>query len=121
MKIGQLSVVLRALRRSHARRVPSDPPRYAVAVGEMLAEYGEVVDPGLVDSMDRAVEAAEVFAREEVDVVVFAPHGCSSGLARSGDKRRERAGVVLGAQESGVVPDDYDTEMATARSLPVDW
>ena len=120
MRIGQLSVYFGLFDDAMPPGFRTTRLDYAAAVGAMLADYGEVVDPGLVDSMDRAVEAAEVFAREEVDVVVFAP----TMAAPPAWPEQALSGVdvpvvVLGAQESGVVPDDYDTEMATARSLPV--
>ena len=120
MRIGQLSVYFGLFDDAMPTGFRQTRQDYAAAVGEMLARYGEVVDPGLVDSMDQAVHAAGVFAREEVDVVVFAPTMAAPPAwpehALSGV---DVPVVVLGAQESGVVPDDYDTEMATARSLPV--
>lgn len=120
MRIGQLSVYFGLFDEAMPAGFRETRRDYAAAVGEMLAGYGEVVDPGLVDSMDQAVLAAEVFAREEVDVVVFSPTmAAPPAWAEQALSGVDVPVVVLGAQESGVVPDDYDTEMATARSLPV--
>lgn len=120
MRIGQLSVYFGLFDEAMPAGFRETRRQYATAVGELLAAYGEVVDPGLVDSMDQAVHAAEVFAREEVDMVVFAPTmAAPPAWAEQALSGADVPVVVLGAQESGVVPDDYDTEMATARSLPV--
>ena len=120
MRIGQLSVYFGLFEEAMPAGFRETRRDYAAAVGEMLAGYGEVVDPGLVDSMDQAILAAEVLAREQVDVVVFAPTmAAPPAWAEQALSGVDVPVVVLGAQESGVVPDDYDTEMATARSLPV--
>ena len=44
-------------------------------VRDLLGAMGEVVDPGLVDAVERGVEAAELFRREHVDLVVVFPLG----------------------------------------------
>jgi len=87
---------------------------------ELLTPYGHVVDPGLVDDADAGVAAGEVFAREQVDVIVFAPTmAAPPGWAWSAVAAVDAPVVAVAAQEAPTVPDDYDTETATARSLPV--
>jgi len=120
LKIGQLSVYFGLFDDAMPAGFRQTRRDYAAAVGDMLAAYGEVVAPGLVDNLDSAAEANEAFVKEGVDVVVFAPTmAAPPGWAARALDGLDVPVVVLGAQESGTVPDDYDTETATARSLPV--
>lgn len=120
LKIGQLSVYFGLFDEAMPAGFRQTRREYAAAVGEMLAAYGEVVAPGLVDDLDSAAVANEAFIKEGVDAVVFAPTmAAPPGWAERALDGLDAPVVVLGAQESGTVPDDYDTEAATARSLPV--
>lgn len=87
---------------------------------DLLAPHGEVVDPGLVDDADAGVAAGEAFAHHDVDVIVFAPTmAAPPGWAWNAIAAVDAPVVAVAAQEAATVPDDYDTETATARSLPV--
>lgn len=95
--------------------------QFAESMRERLESLGEVVYPGLVDSEPAGREAAEVFTRSPVDAIVFAPTmAAPPGYGWEAIRELENVPVVaVGAQELDAVPDDYDTEEATRRSLTV--
>lgn len=94
--------------------------RFRARMHESLALHGDVIDPGLVDDAASAKAAGAVFAAEEVDVIVFAPTmAAPPGWAWDAVAGLDVPVIAVGAQESATVPADYDTEAATARSLPV--
>lgn len=87
---------------------------------ELVEPRGHVVDAGLVDDAESGAAAGETFARERVDVIVFAPTmAAPPGWSWSAVAAVDAPVVAVAAQEAATVPDDYDTEEATARSLPV--
>ena len=75
----------------------------------------------MVDSDDAGRKAARAFAEAEVNVIVFAPTmAAPPSYGWEAIKGLPRVPVVaVGAQELDEVPDDYATEEATRRSLPV--
>lgn len=95
--------------------------RFAERMRERLGDLGEVVYPGLVDSEEAGREAAALFAEQPVDAIVFAPSmAAPPGYGWEAIRDLEGVPVVaVGAQELDSVPDDYDTEEATRRSLTV--
>ncbi|MDH3753225.1 MAG: hypothetical protein OEU32_05060 [Acidimicrobiia bacterium] len=119
--IGQVSVYFGLFDDAMPAGFRKGREAHAEAVGALLAEHGQVIFPGVIDSEDGGRRAARELAAAGVDVVVFAPTMAAppnyawaavAGLA-------DTPIITLAAQESGVVPDDYDTEQATRRSLPV--
>ncbi len=98
----------------------SSRDEFRSAMHDLLAAHGDVVDPGLVDDAGSATAAGALFANEKVDVIVFAPTmAAPPGWAWNAIAGIDVPVIAVGAQESGTVPPDYDTEAATARSLPV--
>ena len=119
-KIGLLSVYFGLFDDAMPAGFRQSRERFADEVRRRLADHGEVVALPLVDGPERAAEAGAVLAAASVDVVVFAPTMAAPPAWMERVLEGQDAPlVVLCAQETGSVPDDYDTEAATARSLPV--
>lgn len=47
---------------------------------DKLAEIGEVVDPGLVDTYEGALEAGKKLAESEIDILLIFPFGYTTGM-----------------------------------------
>ena len=45
-----------------------------------LSEFGDVVSPGVVDTYETAVEASELFVKENVDILFIFPFGYTTGM-----------------------------------------
>lgn len=100
---------------------PEGRRRYAEVAARTLEALGVVDAPGLVESEQDARRIGERWATDPVDVVVCWPTMAAppAWLELVLDMCSSVPVVVVAAQESAVVPDDYDTDQATARSLPV--
>ncbi|MEQ8716849.1 MAG: hypothetical protein RIE08_04495 [Acidimicrobiales bacterium] len=120
LRIGHLPVYFGLFDEAMPGGFRSTRDAYRSTMHDLLAAHGDVVDPGLVDDAESASAAGELFARERVDVIVFAPTmAAPPGWAWTTIAAVDVPVIAVGAQESATVPDDYDTETATARSLPV--
>lgn len=120
-RIGLVSVYFGLFDQSMPTSFREDRLDHAERMAGLLQRLGEVVFPGLVDSEESGEKAGRTLAAGDVDVVVCAPSMAAppsyawTTLAAVPDLPV----VVVAAQESSTVPDDYDTEEATRRSLPV--
>lgn len=47
---------------------------------QKLSEFGEVISPGLTDTTEGAFAAAEVFAKENIDILLIFPFGYTTGM-----------------------------------------
>ncbi len=47
---------------------------------DKLAEYGQVISPGLVDTYESAVEAAKVLSEGNIDILLIFPFGYTTGM-----------------------------------------
>ena len=45
-----------------------------------LSEYAEVVSPGLVDTYEAAVNAADVLSKGDIDILLIFPFGYTTGM-----------------------------------------
>tara|TARA_B100000029_G_scaffold385935_1_gene381676 strand:- start:6241 stop:7707 length:1467 start_codon:yes stop_codon:yes gene_type:complete len=121
LKIGLLSVYFGLFDDAMPGDFRKSRESYASEVKNLLEQYGDVVFPGLVDSEDKATTAAKIFEEAKPDLIVFAPSMAappSYGWTVV-ENFPEIFILALGAQEHPTIPDDYDTEQATKRSLPV--
>ena len=121
LKIGLLSVYFGLFDDAMPAEFRKGRERFSETLRSLLSLHGEVIYPGLVDSETAGESAAKAFAKADVDAVVFAPTMASPPSYGWTALRSvpEAFVLALGAQESALVPDDYDTEQATRRSLPV--
>lgn len=120
-RIGLLSVYFGLFDEAMPPSFRHDREAYAARVATILGEYGEVIFRGVVDTEESGAAAGAAFAEAGVDVVVFAPSMAAppSYAAAAVAAVPEVPIIAVGAQESASVPDDYATEEATRRSLPV--
>ena len=119
LRIGHLPVYFGLFDEAMPSGFRSSRDEFRSTMNEVLAVHGEVVDPGLVDNADSAKAAGALFASENVDVIVFAPTmAAPPAWAWNAIDGIDVPVIAVGAQESATVPSDYDTEAATARSLP---
>ena len=121
LRIGLLSVYFGLFDAAMPPEFRMDRTAFAEAMRDRLESFGSVVYPGVVDSDDTGREAGRLFAEAGVDVIVFAPTMAappSYGWEAIRDLPQVPL-VTVGAQELEEVPDDYATEEATRRSLPV--
>ena len=121
LRIGLLAVYFGLFDAAMPPEFRQDRTAFAEAMRDRLERFGSVVYPGVVDSDDSGREAGRVFTEAGVDVIVFAPTMAappSYGWEAVRDLPQAPL-VVVGAQELEEVPDDYATEEATRRSLPV--
>ena len=121
LKIGLLSVYFGLFDDAMPGNFRESRENFSNELENFLAQFGEVTFPGLIDSEEKAEDAARVFKEAQLDLIIFAPSMAappSYGWIAIKDIP-EIFIVALGAQEYSTVPDDYDTEQATKRSLPV--
>ena len=121
LRIGLLSVYFGLFDAAMPPEFRRDRTAFAGSMSERLEQFGSVVYPGVVDSDKTGKEAGRVFAEVGVDVIVFAPT-MAAPPSYGWEAIRNLPHVPLvavGAQELEEVPDDYATEEATRRSLPV--
>ena len=121
LRIGLLSVYFGLFDAAMPAEFRQDRTASSEAMRERLERFGSVIYPGVVDSDDAGRKAARVFAEAQVDVIVFAPTMAappSYGWEAIRDLPQVPL-VAVGAQELEEVPDNYATEEATRRSLPV--
>ena len=121
LRIGLLSVYFGLFDAAMPPEFRRDRTAFAEAMRSRLECFGSVVYPGVVDSDDTGREAGRLFAEAGVDVIVFAPT-MAAPPSYGWEAIRDLPNVPLvtvGAQELDEVPDDYATEEATRRSLPV--
>jgi L-arabinose isomerase len=121
LKIGLLSVYFGLFDDAMPGDFRKSREKYTNEVKAFLDQFGDVTFPGLIDSEEEAESAAKIFKEAELDLIVFAPSMAappSYGWIAVKDIP-ETFIVALAAQEYSNVPDDYDTEQATKRSLPV--
>lgn len=120
-RIGLVSVYFGLFDQSMPPSFRQDRLDHAHRIADLLGRFGEVVFPGLVDSEESGAEAGRAIAAGDVDLLVCAPSMAAppsyawTALAAVPDVPV----VVIAAQESSTVPNDYDTQEATRRSLPV--
>ncbi len=121
LRIGLLAVYFGLFDAAMPPEFRQEREAFAEAMRIRLEQFGSVVYPGVVDDDEAGQRAGELFARSGVDVIVFAPTMAappSYGWEAVRDLPRVPL-VAVGAQELINVPDDYDTEEATRRSLTV--
>lgn len=121
LRIGLLSVYFGLFDAAMPPEFRHDRTACAESMRDRLEQFGSVTYPGVVDSDETGRVAARVFAEAEVDVIVFAPT-MAAPPSYGWEAIRNLPHVPLvavGAQELHKVPDDYATEEATRRSLPV--
>lgn len=121
LRIGLLSVYFGLFDAAMPPEFRQDRTAFAEAMRERLGRFGSVVYLGVVDSDDTGREAGRTFVDEGVDVIVFAPTmAAPPSYGWEAIRNLPHVPVVaVGAQELEEVPDDYATEEATRRSLPV--
>ena len=121
LRIGLLSVYFGLFDAAMPPEFRRDRTSFAEAVRDRLERFGSVVYPGVVDSDETGREAGRVFADAGVEVIVFAPTmAAPPSYGWEAVRSLPEAPVLaVGAQEYEDIPDDYATEEATRRSLPV--
>lgn len=118
LRIGLLSVFYAGYNGSERLRQDREP--HARTVAAALAKYGDVVSPGMVDSEQAGREASDLFLRESVDVVVFAPTmAAPPSFAWEAVRHLDVPVVAIGAQESASVPNNLEWKQSTNRSQQV--
>ncbi len=121
LRIGLLCVYFGLFDAAMPPEFRRDRTAFAESMRERMEQFGSVVYPGVVDSDETGRAAGRVFAESGVDVIVFAPT-MAAPPSYGWEAVRNLPNVPLlavGAQELQEVPDDYATEEATRRSLPV--
>lgn len=120
-RIGLLAVRFSLFDAAMPPDFPAGRRHYAQQAAALLAEIGDVVAPGVVEDETTAAAAVAQLAEAGVDAVVFWPTMAAppSWLDDLLDALPSVPVIVVVAQEAATVPDDYDTDQATARSLPV--
>ncbi len=121
LRIGLLCVYFGLFDAAMPPEFRRDRTAFAEAMQTRLEQFGSVTYPGVVDSDEAGKAAGRVFAEAGVDVIVFAPT-MAAPPSYGWEAVRNLPDVPLvavGAQELSEVPDDYATEEATRRSLPV--
>lgn len=100
---------------------PEERRAYAAECKRLLAQFADVVDPGIIEDAEGAKDAALALEGENIDAIVFWPTMAAppEWLETVSSARPDTPVIVVVAQQSGEVPDDYDTDQATTRSLPV--
>ena len=121
LRIGLLAVYFGLFDAAMPPEFRQERTAFAEAMRNRLEQFGSVVYPGVVDNDEAGREAGRLFARSDVDVIVFAPTmAAPPSYGWEAIRNLPRVPVVaVGAQELIEVPDDYATEEATRRSLPV--
>lgn len=121
LRIGLLAVYFGLFDAAMPPEFRQDRTAFAESMRARLEEFGSVVYPGVVDTDEAGRQAGLLFASSDVDVIVFAPTmAAPPSYGWEAIRNLPRVPVVaVGAQELVEVPDDYATEEATRRSLPV--
>ena len=121
LRIGLLAVYFGLFDAAMPPEFRIERTAYAEQIQELLAQHGAVTYPGVVDSDEAGRRAAAAFASSDVEVLVFAPTmAAPPSYAWEAIRDLDTVPVLaLAAQEIETIPDDYDTEEATRRSLPV--
>ena len=121
LRIGVLPVYFGLFDAAMPPEFRRDRTALAERMRERLSRWGEVVYPGVVDSDEAGREAGRAFAEAGVEVIVFAPTmAAPPSYAWEAVRDLPKVPVLaVGAQEYDSIPDDYATEEATRRSLPV--
>ncbi len=119
-RIGQLSVYFGLFDEAMPPEFRLDREDVARRYNEFLSAAGEVAYPGLVDSEEAGRRAGEMFAAEEVEVVVFIP-AMAAPPSYGWEAVRDLGVPVVSvaAQELSSIPDIYTTEEGTQRSTLV--
>ena len=119
-RIGQLSVYFGLFDEAMPPEFRRDREALAHCFTEFLSAGGEVVYPGLVDSEEAGRRANEVFAAEQVEVVVFVPAmAAPPSYGRAAISGLDVPVISVAAQELTSIPDAYTTEEGTQRSTLV--
>jgi len=121
LRIGLLSVYFGLFDAAMPPEFRRDRTAFAERMRERLSRCGEVVYPGVVDSDEAGEAAGRAFAEAGVEVIVFAPTmAAPPSYAWEAVRGLPKVPLLaVGAQEYDNIPDDYATEEATRRSLPV--
>ena len=121
LRIGLLSVYFGLFDAAMPPEFRRERTAFAEGMRDRLERFGEVIYPGVVDSDEAGKKAGRAFAALGVDVIVFAPTMAAppSYGWETIEGLPQVPVVAVGAQELVEVPDDYATEEATRRSLPV--
>ena len=119
-RIGQLSVYFGLFDEAMPPEFRRDREALAHRFTEFLSAGGDVVYPGLVDSEEAGRRANEVFASEQVEVVVFVPAmAAPPSYGWEAISGLEAPVISVAAQELTSIPDVYSTEEGTQRSTLV--
>lgn len=80
---------------------------------EQLRSFGEVISPGLVDTYESSVKAAELLGESDIDILLIFPFGYTTGMMIVPTVKRTSVPIrILNAHEDSSY--DYktaDTEM----------
>ena len=119
-RIGQLSVYFGLFDEAMPPEFRQDREALARRFTEFLSAGGDVVYPGLVDSEEAGRRANEVFATEQVEVVVFVPSmAAPPSYGWEAISGLDVPVISVAAQELNSIPDVYTTEEGTQRSTLV--
>jgi L-arabinose isomerase len=119
-RIGQLSVYFGLFDEAMPPEFRQDREALANRFTKFLSAGGEVVYPGVVDSDEAGRRANEVFAREQVEVVVFVPAmAAPPSYGWEAISGLDVPVISVAAQELTSIPDVYTTEEGTQRSTLV--
>ena len=119
-RIGQLSVYFGLFDEAMPPQFRQDREALAHRFTEFLSAGGEVVYPGVVDSEEAGRRASEVFAEQQVEVVVFVPTmAAPPSYGWEAISGLDVPVISVAAQELTAIPDVYTTEEGTQRSTLV--
>lgn len=119
-RIGQLSVYFGLFDEAMPPEFRRDREALAHRFTKFLAGAGEVIYPGLVDSEEAGRRAGEVFAAQEVEVVVFVPSmAAPPSYGWEAVSGLDVPVISVAAQELTSIPPVYTTEEGTQRSTLV--
>ena len=119
-RIGQLSVYFGLFDEAMPPEFRRDREALAHRFTDFLSAGGEVVYPGVVDSEEAGRRANQVFAAEQVEVVVFVPSmAAPPSYGWEAISGLDVPVISVAAQELTSIPDVYTTEEGTQRSTLV--
>ena len=73
LKIGLLSVYFGLFDDAMPGNFRESRENFSNELENFLAQFGEVTFPGLIDSEEKAEDAARVFKEAQLDLIIFAP------------------------------------------------
>ena len=120
MKIGLISVYFGLFDEALPPTFRHERTDLNKRVENELSNYGDIINPGLVDNEKSAELANELYIKEEVDVLVYAPTMAAPPVyLEKCIKNIATPLMCISPQEFYSIPKDYDTDAGTEHSTLV--